>query len=182
MERFLDPEVLGFALDNPNAEVREMALPQLALRARRHEASTHQPVPPQIADPLRIGHVGLAPRHGFGVVRVHHQRFDPRALEHVVDRPPVNARGFHRHDRHRLFLEPVRGQASLASGGKAARGSRSRACALPKIVGALLVAQRGNFQEKCGSGKVFAVLAQVLFANDEPVELGAAPGVEGVAG
>ena len=86
------------------AVARQVA--QRADRLGRHEAGAQQPGLQQLAQPGRVGDVGLAARDLLDVAGV-----DEQALELVLeDRPhrlPVDAGGLHRHLRHAVRLQPV---------------------------------------------------------------------------
>jgi hypothetical protein len=60
----------------------------------------------QLAQRLRIGHVGLAPRHVLDVAAVAEQELEV-VLEQIPDRLPVDAARLHRHVRHAETLQPV---------------------------------------------------------------------------
>jgi hypothetical protein len=64
--------------------------PQLALVGRRDEASGEQAVLQQIGNPLRIAHIGLAPRHGLDVCRIDQQQ-SKVALEEVENGSPIHS-------------------------------------------------------------------------------------------
>jgi hypothetical protein len=74
---------------------RKAQLAQIADRARRHEPRTDQAVAQQVADPLAVLHVGLAPRHGFDVLGVGHDHLEV-VLQRRIDRLPVDAGALHR--------------------------------------------------------------------------------------
>ncbi len=96
---------LGFALalgDLRLAVARELA--QVADRLGRHEVGLQQPGLGELAQPRRVGQVGLAARDLLDVTRVdQHQR--EVVLEQMPDRLPIHAGRFH-HD----LTDPVRGQ------------------------------------------------------------------------
>ncbi len=71
---------------------------QLADRPRRDEALGDQAVTGQFADPVAVLHVGLAARHVLDVVRVADDHLEA-ALQHRIDRPPVDAGALHRDQR-----------------------------------------------------------------------------------
>jgi hypothetical protein len=50
-----------------------------------------------VAEPLAFLHVGLPPRHVFGVLRVDQHHLDAMLFENVVQRDPIHARRLHRH-------------------------------------------------------------------------------------
>jgi hypothetical protein len=77
---------------------------ELADRLGRHEAGSQQPVLEQLAQPLRIGHIGLAPRHVLDLAGVAEQKLEV-VLEQVPDRLPVDAGSLHRHVRHAKTLQ-----------------------------------------------------------------------------
>jgi hypothetical protein len=80
---------------------------QLADVGGRHKAPTQQTVRVQRGQPLAVGHVRLAPRNVLHVPAIHHHYFQPGGFQHFIDIEPVDAGGFHRHQMHPLFPEPV---------------------------------------------------------------------------
>ncbi len=76
-------------------------------RRRGHEAAADQAVGQQIRDPGRVVGVALATRDVANVHRVGQDEGEV-LLEHVPDRLPVDARGFHRHVRTPRGGQPVR--------------------------------------------------------------------------
>lgn len=115
------------AVDQRRAPLHEVGpvprqLAQLALVARRDEAGTHQPVPQQLGDPLRVLHVGLATGHGLAVLRVQ-QPHREGALQQVVDRLPVVAGARERDVGAAVGAQPV-GQREQRDGGGAVRAGR----------------------------------------------------------
>jgi len=82
-------------------------LPQLALRAGRNETGLQEPMLHQVADPHGILDIGLAPRDRLHVRGVHHKDRDPRGLEEIVQRLPIDPGALHRDVRHLLLQQPV---------------------------------------------------------------------------
>ncbi|MCZ7534676.1 MAG: hypothetical protein M5T61_01225 [Acidimicrobiia bacterium] len=70
----------------------------------------------QLGAPLGVGNVGLAARHVAHVASVDHPYLADRVFEHPVHRLPVHAGGFHPHQRHLPFDEPVRQHQQLRDG------------------------------------------------------------------
>ena len=64
----------------------------------------------QVTEPFAIGHIALAPRYVLHVARVDEEDGEATRFEDLVDRNPVDARGFHRHAGHAARRERV-GQA-----------------------------------------------------------------------
>jgi hypothetical protein len=60
----------------------------------------------EFSDPLAILDIGLAPGHGFDVLRIH-QHHRKLTFENVPDGLPVDASRLHRHMSHVLALQPV---------------------------------------------------------------------------
>src|SRR5262249_30589289 len=79
---------------------------ELADRLGRHEAGSQQPVLEQLAQPLRIGNIGLAPGHVLDVAGVAEKKLEV-VLEQVPDRLPVDTGRLHRHVRHAETLQPI---------------------------------------------------------------------------
>jgi len=79
---------------------------QLALRTRRHEALTDEAVLDQLAAPLGVLDVALAPGNVTQVTGVVEPALE-LVLEQVEDRAPVDAGRFHPDDRHRVAAQPV---------------------------------------------------------------------------
>jgi len=61
----------------------------------RHKPRLQQPVRMQRRSPLTVLHVGLAPRQIASLLSVDHADLQARALQHPVERQPVNTRCFH---------------------------------------------------------------------------------------
>jgi hypothetical protein len=58
-------------------------------------------------DPFSVLDGGLAARHRLEIVRVDHLRLERAVLlQHVVDRFPLQARGFHQHLRAAASVQP----------------------------------------------------------------------------
>jgi hypothetical protein len=74
--------------DQTGAMPRECA--QFALLDGWDEAGGEQAMLHQVGDPLRIAHIGLAPRHGLDVRRIDQQQ-GKVALEEVKNRSPIHA-------------------------------------------------------------------------------------------
>ena len=81
--------------------------PQPADLRRRHERRRQQPVLEQLRDPLRVPHIGLAPRH-----RLHVRGVEQPDLHHLLQaverRLPVRRGRLHRRDRHPLSTSQSR--------------------------------------------------------------------------
>jgi len=79
----------------------------------RDEAGPHQPVLGQLADPLRVGHVGLPPRDVAHVPGVQEPAVE-LVFKHVEDGLPVHAGCLHAHPGHPEGHQPVpKGQKFL---------------------------------------------------------------------
>src|SRR5674476_1201363 len=76
----------------------------------------HHPVCGHGSQPVSIRHVGLTPRHILDVVCVA-QPHPEAVLQGVVDRLPVHAGGFHRHQLDRPFTTPVSHLNQASRGG-----------------------------------------------------------------
>ena len=118
-ERLVQPVDLARAfLDLRLAIAREVA--QLADRLGRHEVGLQQPGFGELAQPRRVGDVGLAARDLLDVPRV-----DQHAVELVLqDRPrrlPIDAGGLHHHLRDAVAGEPVAQRQQPAHGGRELR-------------------------------------------------------------
>ena len=61
----------------------------------------------QVSDPLGVLDVGLATGHCLDVLSVDHQQLRSEALQHVVDRLPVDARALHGDRRDMLLIQPI---------------------------------------------------------------------------
>src|SRR6266542_298538 len=79
---------------------------QLADRPRRHEARPHQPMLDQLADPGRVGDVGLAAGHVAQMPRIQQPTLEA-LLEQIEDRLPVTAGRLHPDQRHPVTRQPV---------------------------------------------------------------------------
>ena len=99
---------------------------QLADRLGRHEARAQEPMLEQLAQPLRVLHVGLAPGHVLDVLGVDQQQLEV-VLEQVVDGLPVDARGLHRHVRDAETLQPVAQRQQLTRSSSRTRRTAPRA-------------------------------------------------------
>ena len=95
----------------------------------------------QIADPLRIGHVGLATRHGLDVLRIDDQQLE-MAFEQIVDGLPINASAFHRDVSHGMTLQPIAQGQQIGHGAKAA-GFPGR------LAGARTIPDAGELRSSC---------------------------------
>jgi hypothetical protein len=69
----------------------------------------------QVGDPLGVLDIGLAPRHGFDVLRVDHQQFKA-ALQQIEHRFPIHARGLEGHVGASSFGEPIAQLEQLLGG------------------------------------------------------------------
>jgi len=93
---------------------------QIALRLGGHEAGPDQAMAGERGQPIRIRHVGLAPRHGLDVVGIGQDQRDA-ALKGLVHGQPVDPGALQRDMGDAVFGQPVceRGQI-LAQGAEAA--------------------------------------------------------------
>ena len=120
LQRLLDPLALaGVGLDEPFAVAGQV--PQLADRRRGHEAAPQQAVFEQLGQPLGVQDVALAAGQDLHVVGVDQLQLERPLLEHVPDRFPVRAGGFHRDLGDALGGEPVGHRLQRA-------GERGRTC------------------------------------------------------
>ena len=69
----------------------------------------------QLGDPCRVVDVGLAAGHVADMRGVGQHEFE-LVLEHMPNRLPVHARGFHRHGRTAMLGQPVRQRQQFAGG------------------------------------------------------------------
>jgi hypothetical protein len=69
----------------------------------------------QLLQPLAVEHVGLTARDVFRLTGIDKQHFEAPLHQKLVERNPVNARGFHRHRLDLALLQPV-GQSAEISG------------------------------------------------------------------
>jgi hypothetical protein len=74
---------------------------------RRPKAAAHEPDAVQIAQPLGIRDVALAPRQIANVPRVHELHDQPACLEDLVNRNPEDAGRFERHRRDATGHQPI---------------------------------------------------------------------------
>lgn len=74
----------------------------------RSKAAPQQADAVQLPNPLAVHDVTLAARHVLYVPRVHEDHLKPTCLEDLVERDPVDARGFHGDGGHAAAQEPVR--------------------------------------------------------------------------
>ena len=110
----LDPGVLqdllqplgfpGSLLDQRLAVAGQIA--QLPDRLGSHERGSDQAVLDQLADPHRVGHVGLAPGHVAQVGGVEQPALEV-VFQQVVHRPPVHPGGLHPDHGHTEAGQPV---------------------------------------------------------------------------
>jgi hypothetical protein len=91
-------------LNHPPPEPQQF--PQLAELRRRHEARPDQAVAQQLAQPLGILDVGLAPRHVADVLGVADNDLDV-PFQNRVDRLPEHPGALHRDMAHAAFPQPV---------------------------------------------------------------------------
>ena len=116
LERLVEPLRLARSLLDQAAPVAdELAL--LALAAIGDEAAAQQAVAEQVGDPLGIADIGLAPGHGPDVAGVDDQQLEPRALEQVVVRLPVDAGRLHRDVGHAEGEQPIGERQQLVGQG-----------------------------------------------------------------
>ena len=96
------------------------------------EAAAQQADGVEILQPLAVLHVGLAAGQVFAVARVDEADVQPRRLEDLEERDPIDAGGLHRDGGDATFLEPVaHGVQVLGEGGEGthragARSGRNR--------------------------------------------------------
>jgi hypothetical protein len=81
-------------------------IPQLANRLGRHKRGPHQSVLHQLADPLRILHIGFASRHVAQVPSIQQPALD-LVFEHIKHRLPIHAGRLHADQRHTHRHQPV---------------------------------------------------------------------------
>jgi hypothetical protein len=79
---------------------------KLADLMRRHEARAQEARLQQVAQPRRVGQIGLSARHLLDVAGVHQKRLE-LVLEHRPHRSPVDPGGLHRHLGHLVGGQPV---------------------------------------------------------------------------
>src|SRR5512143_3027212 len=60
----------------------------------------------ELLAPLTVLHVGLTAADVPCLTTIEKERLDTSVLKHLVDRHPVNTRGFHRHRIHSARSEP----------------------------------------------------------------------------
>ncbi len=89
---------------------------QLPDRRGRHDPGAHQAVGDQLADPHRVGHVGLAPGDVVQVLGAGQPALD-LVFQQVEDRPPVDPGRLHADQRDPLASQPVLQGQQLAGGG-----------------------------------------------------------------
>ena len=105
LEHLLQPLDRAAALiDLRLAQPRQITQP--ADLRRRHEARAHQPVLHQLANPLGVLDVGLAPGDVAQVVRVEQPALKA-ILERLEDRLPIHAGGLHPDERDLELGQPL---------------------------------------------------------------------------
>ena len=126
----------------------------------RAKRAAQQPEGEQLLQPLAVEHIGLAARDILHVPGVDQQDFEAAALEHLVQRDPVDPGGLHRHDLHAALLEPVghgvqiAGEAvELANGLVGGVGANGRVVRAPAYVDACGVRVR-DLQPAAAKGSV----------------------------
>jgi hypothetical protein len=87
---------------------------QVANIGLRDERGPQQARSRQGGKPLRIGHIGLAPRHGFDVTGVDNPGGNAHALQGCVRALPVNACALHDHHIRAKRLGPLGQSPSVA--------------------------------------------------------------------
>ncbi len=80
----------------------------------RNEGRAQQTRSRQGGEALRISQIGLAPRHGFDVPRVHHPRGDAHVLQRRIRAFPVNAGALHDHHLGTKRFRPLHQRPSVA--------------------------------------------------------------------
>jgi len=112
-EQFVQPVLLGgqhatelLPLARNQAQVADVGL--------RDERGSKQARSRQGGEPLRIGHIGLAPRHGFDVTGVDNPGGNAHALQGCVWALPVNAGALHDHHLGSKRLGPLGQSPSVA--------------------------------------------------------------------
>ena len=119
--RILEHLVEALRLAGPlfdNAASIAGQLSDLSDLRRRDEAGPHQAVLGQLADPLGVAHVGLAPRHVAHVAGVQEPAIE-LLFEQVQDRLPIDAGGLHAHPGDPEADQPVpQGEQVLGEGGE----------------------------------------------------------------
>jgi hypothetical protein len=71
----------------------------------------------ELADPLAVRHIALAPGYILQVARIDEQDLEPACLEEFVDGDPVDACGLHRDARDTACGEPLRQPPQIAREG-----------------------------------------------------------------
>ena len=92
---------------------------------RRAETPAQEADNMQVAEPFAIRHITLPPWHVLDVAGVHQEDREPASLQDLIERNPVDARGFHRDARHAAGREPV-GQTMEIAGKRGKRSDRRR--------------------------------------------------------
>ncbi len=72
------------------------------------ETAAQQPDNLQFAEPFAVRHVTLASRHVLDVMSIHELHVETAGLQHLEQRNPVNAGGFHGDSRDPTARQPVR--------------------------------------------------------------------------
>ena len=71
----------------------------------------------ELAQPLAVLNITLAPTHVVQVMSVDQQHFEAALLEYLVQRNPIDPGRFHRHSLHAALRQPVRQSLQVAGEG-----------------------------------------------------------------
>lgn len=86
---------------------------QLLRRLVRHEARPDQAMGLQVAQPVAVADVALAPRHILHVRRIRQHQLSLAVVQHVPDRLPVNPGRLHHHVIDAVAIQPIRQRQQL---------------------------------------------------------------------